>query len=184
PLRQLRRLQPRHELRAPRAAPAHLRQQRGGPRTGEGGGMSNQIAKLGVGLLLCFLVLFVQLNRVTVFGAQDLKDNPVNNRSILRDFDAPRGTIVTADEVIAARSEPTPEGSRFEFARTYPEGDLFAHTVGYFSLNLGATGVEDTYNAELAGRTLDLSFRSLDDLFVDRDRVGDVRLTLRADVQR
>ena len=146
--------------------------------------MSNQIAKLGVGLLLCFLVLFVQLNRVTVFGAQELKDNPVNNRSILRDFDAPRGTIVTADEVIAARSEPTPEGSRFEFARTYPEGDLFAHTVGYFSLNLGATGVEDTYNAELAGRTLDLSFRSLDDLFVERDRVGDVRLSLRADVQR
>lgn len=146
--------------------------------------MSNQIAKLGVGLLACFLVLFVQLNRVTVFGAQELKDNPANNRSILRDFDAPRGTIVTADEVIVARSEPTPEGSRFAQARTYPEGDLFAHTVGYFSLNLGATGVEDTYNAELAGRTLDLSFRDFDDLFVDRDRVGDVRLTLRADVQR
>lgn len=146
--------------------------------------MSNQIAKLGVGLLACFLVLFVQLNRVTVFGAQELKDNPANNRSILRDFDAPRGTIVTADEVIVARSESTPEGSRFAQARTYPEGDLFAHTVGYFSLNLGATGVEDTYNAELAGRTLDLSFRDFDDLFVDRDRVGDVRLTLRADVQR
>ncbi len=146
--------------------------------------MSNQIAKLGVGLLLCFLVLFVQLNRVTVFGAQQLKDNPANNRSTLRDFDAPRGTIVTADEVVVARSDPTPEGARFEYARTYPEGDLFAHTVGYFSLNLGATGVEDTYNSELAGRTLDLSFRDFDDLFVDRDRVGDVRLTLRADVQR
>jgi penicillin-binding protein A len=146
--------------------------------------VSNQIAKLGVGLLLCFLVLFVQLNRVTVFGAQELKDNPVNNRSILRDFDAPRGTIVTADEVVVARSDATPEGARFDFARTYPEGDLFAHTVGYFSLNLGATGVEDTYNAELAGRTLDLTFRDFDDLFVDRDRVGDVRLTLRADVQR
>lgn len=146
--------------------------------------MSNQIAKLGVGLLLCFLVLFVQLNRVTVFGAQELKDNPANNRSILRDFDAPRGTIVTADEVIVARSEPTPEGARFDFARTYPEGDLFAHTVGYFTLNLGATGVEDAYNAELAGRTLDLSFQDFDDLFVDRDRVGDVRLSLRADAQR
>jgi peptidoglycan glycosyltransferase len=146
--------------------------------------MSNQIAKLGVGLLLCFLVLFLQLNRVTVFGAQELKDNPTNNRSILRDFDAPRGTIVTADEVIVAQSQPTPEGARFDYARTYPLGDLFAHTVGYFSLNLGATGVEDSYNAQLAGRTLDLSFRSVDDLFVDRDRVGDVRLNLRADVQQ
>ncbi len=146
--------------------------------------MSNQIAKLGVGLLLCFLVLFVQLNRVTVFDAQELKDNPVNTRSILRDFDAPRGTIVTADEVVVARSDAAPEGARFDYARTYPEGDLFAHTVGYFALNLGTAGVEDTYNAELAGRTLDLSFRDFDDLFVDRDRVGDVRLTLRADVQR
>lgn len=146
--------------------------------------MNRQIAKLGAGLLVCFLVLFVQLNRVTVFGAQELKDNPNNNRAILRDFDSPRGTIVTADEVIVARSEANPEGSQFARRRTYPEGDLFAHTVGYFSLNLGATGVEDEYNAELAGRTLDLSFRSFDDLFVERDRVGDVRLTLRADVQR
>lgn len=146
--------------------------------------MNRQIAKLGLGLLACFVVLFVQLNRVTVFGAEELKQHPQNNRSILRDFDAPRGTVVTADEEIVAVSEPTPEGSRFERIRRYPQGDLFAHTVGYFSLNLGATGVEDSYNAELAGRTLDLSFRRLDDLFVDRDRVGDLRLSLRADVQR
>jgi peptidoglycan glycosyltransferase len=146
--------------------------------------VSNQIAKLGAGLLACFLLLFVQLNRVAVFGAQELKDNPSNNRSILRDFNAPRGTIVTADEVIVARSEATADGSRFDYVRTYPEAELFAHTVGYFSLNLGSTGVEDTYNAELAGRTLDLSFQDFDDLFVDRNRVGDVRLTLRADAQR
>jgi len=146
--------------------------------------VNRQIAKLGIGLLACFVLLFVQLNRVTVFGAERLKSHPQNNRSILRDFDAPRGTIVTADEVVVAVSEPAPEGSRFERLRRYPEGDLFAHSVGWFSLNLGAAGVEDSYNAELAGRTLDLSFRRVDDLFVDRDRVGDLRLTLRADVQR
>ncbi len=146
--------------------------------------MNRQIAKLGAGLIVCFLVLFVQVNRATVFGAQRLKDNPNNNRAILRDYDSPRGTIVTADEVVVARSVPNPTSSRFERTRTYPEGDLFAHTVGYFSLNLGAAGVEDTYNAELAGRTLDLSFRSFDDLFVERDRVGNLQLTLRADVQR
>ena len=57
--------------------------------------MNRQIAKLGVGLLLCFLVLFVQLNRVTVFGAQRLKDNPANNRSIRRVV----GTSPDKDEV-------------------------------------------------------------------------------------
>lgn len=146
--------------------------------------MNRQIARLGIGLLVCYLVLFAQLNRLTVFGAEELKDNPNNNREILRDFDGPRGSIATADGQVVARSTETPEGSQFEFARSYPEGDLFAHTIGYYSLNLGATGVEDSYNAELVGRTLDLSFRGFDDLFIDRDRVGDLTLTLRADAQR
>lgn len=146
--------------------------------------MNRQIAKLGAGLLVCYLLLFAQLNRLTVFGAEELKENPENNRAVLRDFDGPRGAIATADGVVVARSVPAPEGSPFEQRREYPEGDLFAHTVGYYALNLGATGVEDSYNAELAGRTLDLSFRDFDDLFVERDRVGDLTLTLRADAQR
>lgn len=146
--------------------------------------MNRQIAKLGGVLLVCYLLLFAQLNRTTVFGAQRLKDNPENNREILRDYDGPRGSIATADGVVVARSEPAPEGSQFERTRTYPEGDLFAHVVGYYSLNLGSTGVEDTYNSELVGRTLDLSFRDLSDLFVERDRVGDLTLTLRAEAQR
>ena len=145
--------------------------------------MNRQIAKLGAGLLVCYLVLFAQLNRVTVFDAEELKERPENNRDIIRDYDGPRGSITTADGVVVARSEPRPEGARFERARVYPEGDLFAHTVGYYSLNLGATGVEDSYNSELAGRTLDLTLREIDDLFVDRDRVGDLTLTLRSDAQ-
>lgn len=146
--------------------------------------MNRQIAKLGAGLLVCYLLLFAQLNRVTVFQAADLKDNPENNREILRDYDRPRGAIATADGVVVARSVPTEQGARFERRREYPEGELYAHTVGYYSLNLGATGVEDEYNAELVGRTLDLSLRDLGDLFVERDRVGDLTLTLRADAQQ
>ncbi len=146
--------------------------------------MNRQIAKLGAALLVCYLILFAQLNRTTVFGAQRLKDNPANTREILRDYDGPRGSIATADGVVIARSVDAADGSPFERTRTYPEGDLFAHIVGYYSLNLGSTGVEDTYNAELVGRTLDLSFRDLNDLFVERDRVGDLTLSLRADAQR
>lgn len=145
--------------------------------------MNRQIAKLGAGLLVCYLILFAQLNRATVFGAQRLKDNPENTREIIRDYDGPRGSIATADGVVVARSVDTEAGSQFEQMRTYPEGELFAHVVGHYSLNLGSTGVEDTYNSELVGRTLDLSFRDLNDLFVERDRVGDLTLTLRADAQ-
>lgn len=146
--------------------------------------MNRQIAKLGVGLLVCYAVLFVQLNRLTVFEAAELQDNPANNREVLRDYDGPRGSIATADGVLLAESVPNPEGARFERSRRYPEGELFAHTVGYYSLNIGSAGLEQSYNAELAGRTLDLSFQGLDDLFIERDRTGDLVLTLRADAQR
>ncbi len=146
--------------------------------------MNRQIAKLGAALLVCYLILFAQLNRTTVFGAQRLKDNPENTREILRDYDGPRGSIATADGVVVARSVENEANAQFERARSYPEADLFAQVVGYYSLNLGSTGVEDTYNAELVGRTLDLSFRDVNDLFVERDRVGDLTLTLRADAQR
>ena len=125
--------------------------------------------------MVCFVVLFVQLNRLTVFQAAELNDNPNNTRDILRDFSQPRGSITTADGVVIARSVPS--GDRFEYQREYPEGPLFAHITGFFSFTLGSSGVEKTYNDELAGRTLELSFQDLGDLFVDKDRVGDLTLT-------
>ena len=65
-----------------------------------------------------------------------------------------------------------------------PRAPLFAHVTGFFSFTLGSSGVEKTYNDELAGRTLELSFQELGDLFVDKDRVGDLTLSVRADLQR
>jgi peptidoglycan glycosyltransferase len=144
--------------------------------------MTRQIRLVGVGLMVCFSILFVQLNRLTVFQASQLNDNPVNTRAILRDFTQPRGTVSTADGVVLARSVPSDD--RFELQREYPEGALFAHITGFFSFTLGSSGVERTYNDELAGRTLDLSFQDLGDLFVDRERTGDLTLSIRADLQR
>ncbi len=144
--------------------------------------MTRQIRLLGLGLMVCFLVLFAQLNRLTVLGAAKLNENPSNTRDILRDFSQPRGSVSTADGVVIAQSVPS--NDRFELQREYPQGPLFAHVTGYFSFTLGSSGVEKTYNDELAGRTLDLSFQDLSDLFVDKDRVGDLTLTLRADLQQ
>jgi penicillin-binding protein A len=144
--------------------------------------MTRQIRLLGIGLLACFVVLFAQLNRLTVFQAAELNDNPNNTREILRDFSQPRGTVVTADGVVIAQSVPS--NDRFELQRQYPEGGLFAALTGYYSFTLGSAGVEKTYNDELAGRTLDLTLQDISDLFVDKDRTGDLTLTVRADLQR
>jgi penicillin-binding protein A len=144
--------------------------------------MSKQIRNLGVFLAVCYSALFLQVNRLTIFEAEELKDNPENTREIERDFSSPRGSITTADNVVVAESVPS--NDQFELQRRYPTRDLFAHVTGYFAFELGTAGLEQTYNDELAGRTLDdIDLRNLDDLFVDRDRVGDLTLSMRADVQ-
>lgn len=144
--------------------------------------MNRQIKRLGIGIVLCYLALFVQLNVVQVLRADEYNGDPANVRAVLRDFSEPRGTIQTADGAVLARSVPS--NDRFELQREYPEADLFGHVTGFFSIQFGATGVEKTYGAELAGRTAEQQLRSLSDLFVDRERTGDLTLTLRRDVQQ
>ncbi|HEY7072513.1 MAG TPA: penicillin-binding protein 2 [Acidimicrobiales bacterium] len=143
--------------------------------------MTKQIRNLGVFLACCYTALFLQVNRLTVFQADALNNEPRNTRAVVRDFSRPRGTIETVDGVVVAQSVES--NDRFKFQRQYPTGDLFAHVTGVFAFQLPATGVEKSYNDELAGRTLTFSIKDLGDLFVDRQRVGNVRLSLRNDVQ-
>ena len=143
--------------------------------------MSKQIRNLGVFLALCYTALFLQVNRLTVFEAQALQDKPENTRQITRDFSGPRGDIVSADGVVLAESVPADD--QYLLQRTYPTNDLFGHVTGHFAFQLGTTGVERSYNGYLNGDDIGFSLDRLGDLFVDRDVVGDVILSLRADVQ-
>ncbi|MGH1491308.1 MAG: penicillin-binding transpeptidase domain-containing protein [Acidimicrobiales bacterium] len=145
--------------------------------------MNRQIKHVVIVLLGCFVILFVQLNRIQVYDVQSLEENPANNRTIQRDFDRPRGKILTSDGVIVAQSEPTP-GKFFAEQRVYPHGDLYAHVAGYTSFTFGAQGVERVYNDELIGRTAAQELSGLTDLLSGTNPIGDVRLSLRDDVQR
>ena len=98
-----------------------------------------------------------------------------------RDFSSPRGSIITADGEVVARSVPS--NDQYKLQREYPTGELFAHVTGYFAFELGSAGLERSYNDELAGRTIDFDLQKLSDLFVDRERVGNLTLTMRNDVQ-
>jgi peptidoglycan glycosyltransferase len=146
--------------------------------------VNRQIVRLGVGLVVCYVALFGMVNYVQVLRADELNDDPRNTRAIVRDFDRDRGQILTADGVVLAETVPAAPGGRFEFQRVYPQGELYAHVTGFLNFNFGADGVERSYNDQLAGATTDLQYQSFSDLFVDRERVGDVTLTIRDDVQR
>lgn len=139
--------------------------------------MQRQIKHVIVVLLVCFTLLFVQLNRIQVFQAEALQDNPANTRTVQRDFNRPRGRILTRDDVVVAESVPTP-GGFFSEQRTYPENDLYAHSVGYTSFTFGAEGVERSYNDELIGRTASQELSGLTDILGGDNPIGDLRLSL------
>lgn len=143
--------------------------------------MNRQIRLVGVGLLVCFTALFVQLNRLQVFERSELEENPLNTRDIVRDFGEPRGDIVTIDGEVVATTVDV--GGQLRRERRYPFGELYAHVTGYFSFEFGADGVERTYNDELAGQTARQQFQSFADLFRDNDTTGDVVLTIDSRVQ-
>ena len=92
--------------------------------------MTRQIRKIGVALMACFLLLFVQLNRLTVFQAAELNDNPVNTREILRGYgDAIRWEHHPINIGLARAINPV---------HTLSDGDtLFALATGASGRSLG-----------------------------------------------
>ena len=142
--------------------------------------MDDQIRRLGAVLVLLFVALFVELNYLQVVRADKLANAPGNTRTATRDFSRARGVVQTADGAVVAQSVPV--DGPFKLLRQYPEGELFAHVSGYFSFTFGTEGVERTYHADLAGRSVRL--RRLRDVLSDQVRTGTVTLTLSKDLQQ
>lgn len=147
--------------------------------------MNRRIRQLAVGLMACYLALFVTLNYWQVGRKQELDASFDNTRAIRREFERPRGPILAADGTELARSFQTPPGSPFKYQREYPLGDLFAHVTGYYTFGFGSTGLERTQNDVLAGTTPEQQLLALPDLLTgEEDRSGTVVTTLRPELQR
>jgi penicillin-binding protein A len=147
--------------------------------------VNRQIRRLAVGLLVCYVALFVALNVLQVGQKQALDDNPLNNRPVIRDFNRPRGPIIDARGVILADSVPTEDGAEFDFQRVYPLGDLVSNITGYFTFAFGSTGVERTQDDVLMGDTSEQKLRGIGGVLRgEDDNTGRVLLSVRSDVQR
>ena len=143
--------------------------------------MNRQIIRLGVGLMVAYLVLFVQLNNIQVFGAEELATHPENSRPLVADFGAPRGEIRASDGTVIARSVELEEGA-FARQREYPLGELFAEATGFFSFNSGSDGLERTWDDELRGDDNELS-DGVRELFGGETATADIETTLSIPMQ-
>jgi len=140
------------------------------------------IRRVGIAVTGLLLVLVGQLTYLQIIRADSLDDDPRNNRTVLRDINRPRGDILSADGEVLATSVESTDNTDFEFQRLYPLGGLTAQVVGYQSFVVGNTGIERTYNDDLAGRSPEL--KSLGDFLRGEETTGTVVLNLRTAVQR
>ena len=116
---------------------------------------------------------------------EQLATEPGNTRALIRQFDTPRGPIITADDVVAAKSVQAPGDSDVKFERIYPTGDLFAHITGYYTFGLGATQLENTKSAVLTGDTFTQQVRAIEDILSrNNDNSGSLHLSVRDDMQK
>lgn len=99
-------------------------------------------------LTALFAVLIGNLTYIQVIQADELKSRPDNNHSIARAAYVQRGSIITSDNVTLAQSVQQADGT---YVREYPQGNLAAHTVGYYSQQYGTTGIEASMNETLTG---------------------------------
>jgi peptidoglycan glycosyltransferase len=144
--------------------------------------MNSQIRTLGIVLMVLFSALFLQLNNLQIFSAGSLNNNSLNTRTVVRDFSQPRGSIQTSDGVVIAESVDVDDA--FERQRRYPQAELYAHLTGYFSFTFGNEGVERVYNDALTGRDRKVTLDRLGDILLDKDKTGNVTLTVSDKLQQ
>jgi len=146
--------------------------------------MNSRIRRLALVLIVLYVVLFMQLNLIQVAGKTRLDNDTRNTRQTVRDFNDPRGDIVTADGVVIATSVASEPGDAFEWQRTYPEGDLYSAVTGYYTFGHGATQIERAQNDVLAGRTGRQQLTGLASLFNGGDNSGSVVVTIDSRIQQ
>jgi penicillin-binding protein A len=132
------------------------------------------IRRLFMLVLLLFAALIFASSWWTVFGAQGLRDNPNNRRILFEEQRIKRGIIRAQDGTVLAANRAL-SGDRF--GRRYPTNELFAHPVGFTSLDRGRIGLEDFYNDPLTGRRRD-AIGALERLLGPQDVGDDLQTTL------
>jgi peptidoglycan glycosyltransferase len=117
--------------------------------------MNGQIVRLFGLFVVLFTVLIVWTTRWTVIDAKSLRNNPLNDRTLVQELRIKRGRIVADNSESLALSRRAVGGT---WTRYYPTGPLFAQPVGYSDPRTGqAAGLEQSRGEELRGLQTGLS---------------------------
>ncbi|MGO8875972.1 MAG: penicillin-binding transpeptidase domain-containing protein [Acidimicrobiales bacterium] len=140
--------------------------------------MNSRVRRMGVVMLVCFALLFVQLANIQVRQARALDRNPLNAVTKPSPYFEPRGEIISADGYVLAMSRRTSDG--YHYLRVYPSltAEMFSDITGYYATAVEASpfGVEASYDQYLTQHETPIT--SLHDLLTQHSETDDVTLTV------
>jgi peptidoglycan glycosyltransferase len=100
-------------------------------------------------VVILFALLIAWTSRWTVIDAKSLRNNSLNDRTLVEELKIKRGRILASDGTELARSVPGPGGT---WDRFYPTRSLFAQEVGYsIPRQARSAGLERSRGEELRG---------------------------------
>ncbi len=145
--------------------------------------MNAPLRRVGVVIFVLFAMLFVNLNWIQAYKADDYRTSRYNGRVLISDYERQRGVIADENGIVLAKSEATK--GQLKYLRTYPLGAAFAPVTGYRPVTMAATGIEHAEDDYLAGNSDSQALDRFWDLFSDTKKPGgNVYLTINKSVQQ
>lgn len=144
--------------------------------------LANRLTRTVFLFTALFAVLIGNITYIQVIKASEYQNMPSNNHTINKARYIKRGSIITADGLTLAESVQQADGT---YARSYPNGNLAAHAVGYYSQQYGTMGIENTQNDTLTGSKDYSSWQNaLNSLAGISEPGNSVQLTIDSRIQR
>lgn len=144
--------------------------------------MNGEIRRVTTIFIVLFVILVLNLTYLKVVAGPAIASDPANTRAVEEELTIARGKMRTSDGVLLAESTRT-NGC---YRRSYPQGDLAAHLIGYASFKYQKSGLEESYNDYLLGKESGAPFvEELIEQFKKPQRRGnDLTLTIDSRLQR
>jgi len=134
-----------------------------------------RVARTAMGLVVALVIATTYWQTWARPGLAARQDNEIQR---VAEFEVQRGKILAPTRVLARNRVETRRGKKLYF-RTYPQGKLAAHIVGYSTVSRSRAGLEKSLNGVLTGTERNLAGlveRQLDDLR-GKPIVGDTIVT-------
>ena len=133
--------------------------------------MNKSLRQLFTIVVALFVILGMSTTIIMAIRANQLTNDARNVRALYHEYGAPRGSILTADGSVIAKSDPSNDS--FSYQRSYSAGELYAPVTGFFSISQrGWSGVEASRSSLLSGQSEQLLWQRFKSLFTGQENKG------------